>query len=58
MIPGEIIIAQGDNSFHAGRQTVTLKVANTANRSAQVGWRSHFFEANPFLRPPGAGFRP
>ena len=53
MIPGEIILADGDIELNAGRATVTLTVANTGDRPIQVG------SPLPFLRDqPGAGLRP
>ena len=50
MIPGEIITAAGDIELNAGRETVTLEVANTGDRPIQVGSHYHFFETNPALR--------
>ncbi|MCU0832497.1 MAG: urease subunit beta [Rhizobiaceae bacterium] len=50
MIPGEIITPQGDITFNAGRDTVTLVVANAGDRPIQVGSHYHFFETNPALR--------
>jgi urease subunit beta len=49
MIPGEIILADGDIELNAGRKTVTLTVANTGDRPIQVGSHYHFFETNPAL---------
>ena len=50
MIPGEIITADGDITLNAGRETVTLDVANTGDRPIQVGSHYHFAETNPALR--------
>jgi urease subunit beta len=50
MIPGEIIVADGDIELNAGRKTVTLTVANTGDRPIQVGSHYHFFETNPALK--------
>jgi urease subunit beta len=50
MIPGEIIPAEGEIELNAGRQSVTVTVANTGDRPIQVGSHYHFFEANPALR--------
>jgi urease subunit beta len=50
MIPGEIILADGDIELNAGRKTVTLTVANTGDRPIQVGSPYQFFETNPALR--------
>jgi len=49
MIPGEIITAPGDITLNAGREAVTLMVANTGDRPVQVGSHYHFFETNPAL---------
>jgi urease subunit beta len=50
MIPGEIIVADGDIELNAGRKTVTLTVANAGDRPIQVGSHYHFFETNPALK--------
>ena len=50
MIPGEYFLGDGDIEANAGRQTVQLTVANTADRPIQVGSHFHFFEANRGLR--------
>jgi urease subunit beta len=49
MIPGEVIVADGDIELNAGQTAVTLHVANTGDRPIQVGSHYHFFEANPAL---------
>ena len=49
MIPGEMQVAEGSIELNAGRRTVTLKVANTADRPIQVGSHYHFFETNDAL---------
>ena len=50
MIPGELIIKDGEIELNAGRPTVTLSVANTGDRPIQVGSHYHFFETNPALK--------
>jgi urease beta subunit len=50
VIPGEIILGEGDIVAFHGRQTVELLVANTGDRPIQVGSHCHFFEANRALR--------
>jgi urease beta subunit len=50
IIPGEIILGEGDIVAFNGRQTVELIVANTGDRPIQVGSHCHFFEANRALR--------
>ena len=50
VIPGEIILGQGDIVAFKGRQAVEMIVANTGDRPIQVGSHCHFFEANRALR--------
>jgi len=50
MIPGEVIAADGEIELNAGRETLTLSVANTGDRPIQVGSHYHFFETNEALR--------
>jgi urease subunit beta len=50
MIPGEIFPADGAITLNAGRETVTLIVANSGDRPIQVGSHYHFHEANAALR--------
>ncbi len=60
MIPGEVFPAEGDLELNAGRETVTLEVANTGDRPVQVGSHYHFFETNEALdfdRAEARGFR-
>ncbi|WAL62786.1 urease subunit beta [Thermocoleostomius sinensis] len=49
MIPGELLVEPGDIELNAGRETVTLSVANTGDRPIQVGSHFHFFEVNQAL---------
>ena len=50
MIPGEYILGDGDIEANAGRRTIELTVANTADRPIQIGSHFHFFEVNRALR--------
>jgi urease beta subunit len=50
VIPGEVILGEGDIVAFNGRHTVELIVANTGDRPIQVGSHCHFFEANRALR--------
>lgn len=50
MIPGEVITAPGEIELNAGREPVTLTVANTGDRPIQVGSHYHFYETNAGLR--------
>lgn len=49
MIPGELLVEVGEIELNAGRETVTLAVANTGDRPIQVGSHFHFFEVNAAL---------
>ncbi|REC57903.1 urease subunit beta [Rhodosalinus sediminis] len=49
MIPGEILTPDAEIELNAGRETATLRVANTGDRPVQVGSHYHFAEANPAL---------
>ena len=49
MIPGEIMVADGDLTLNEGREPVLLMVANTGDRPVQVGSHYHFAETNPAL---------
>jgi urease subunit beta len=60
MIPGELRAAPGEIELNAGRETLSVNVANTGDRPIQVGSHYHFFETNPALdfdRAPTKGFR-
>ena len=60
MIPGEIIVADGDIELNAGRKMVIVNIANTGDRPIQIGSHYHFFETNPALefdRDASYGFR-
>ncbi|WP_059103663.1 urease subunit beta [Shouchella shacheensis] len=49
MIPGEYKVASGDIEINAGRQTKTIRIANTGDRPIQVGSHYHIIEANKYL---------
>jgi urease subunit beta len=60
MIPGEVLTAPGEIELNAGRERVSLTVANTGDRPIQVGSHYHFYETNPALafdREKARGFR-
>ncbi|MGE0515068.1 MAG: urease subunit beta [Hyphomicrobiaceae bacterium] len=60
MIPGEIIVADGEIELNEGRDTIILSVSNSGDRPIQVGSHYHFFETNPALifdRDKTRGFR-
>jgi len=48
--PGEVMPAPGEIVLNAGRQAISLRVTNLADRPIQVGSHYHFIEANPYLR--------
>jgi urease subunit beta len=49
VIPGEVITKDGEITLNAGREAITLAVANTGDRPVQVGSHYHFFESNAAL---------
>ena len=49
MIPGEVITAEGSLTLNAGREVLTMTVANTGDRPVQVGSHYHFAETNSAL---------
>ena len=49
MIPGEILAEPGEIELNAGREAVTIEVANTGDRPIQVGSHYHFFETHDGL---------
>ncbi|OBS09294.1 urease subunit beta [Acidihalobacter prosperus] len=60
MIPGELLPAEGVIEINAGRETRSLRVANTGDRPIQVGSHYHFHETNgalDFDREAARGFR-
>lgn len=60
MNPGEMLIESGDIELNVGRQTATVKVANSGDRPIQIGSHFHFYEVNPalqFERQFGYGMR-
>ncbi len=60
MIPGELLIDDGEHVLNAGRRTVTVVVKNTAERPIQVGSHYHFAETNgalSFNRAAARGMR-
>ncbi len=60
MIPGEMLIDEGEIELNVGRETVTVTVANTGDRPVQIGSHFHFYEVNDalaFERETARGFR-
>jgi len=49
MIPGELILDEGEHALNTGRPTVTLVVQNQSDRPIQVGSHYHFAETNGAL---------
>lgn len=50
MIPGELLIDEGDIEINAGRETIKVSVANSGDRPVQVGSHYHFYETNSALK--------
>ena len=60
MIPGELVVGDGDIEINVGRERVSIAVANRGDRPIQVGSHYHFFETNDALdfdRARARGFR-
>ena len=61
MIPGELILDDGEHLLNTGRRTVTVVVQNQSDRPIQVGSHYHFAETNGALgfdRAVAQGMRP
>ena len=50
MVPGELILDEGEHALNPGRRTLTLVVRNAADRPIQVGSHYHFAEPNGALQ--------
>jgi len=50
LIPGEVLLGEGDIVLLEGRDLVSLTVLNTGDRPVQVGSHFHFAEANDALQ--------
>ena len=60
MVPGEMLVEDGEIELNAGRRTLTVTVRNAGDRPVQVGSHFHFAEANEALefdRAAARGFR-
>lgn len=60
MIPGELLVDNGEITLNEGRDTRRVRVANTGDRPIQVGSHYHFYETNralEFDRENTKGFR-
>ncbi|NER22056.1 MAG: urease subunit beta [Symploca sp. SIO1B1] len=49
MIPGEMLVQEGEIELNAGRPTLRLSVANRGDRPIQIGSHFHFYEVNEAL---------
>ncbi|MEV0969299.1 urease subunit beta [Microtetraspora glauca] len=49
MIPGEIVYGETPVPLNPGRDRISLRVVNTADRPIQIGSHYHFAAANPGL---------
>jgi urease beta subunit len=50
VVPGEVLLGDGDIVAFQGRHTVEVAVSNIGDRPIQVGSHCHFFEVNRALR--------
>lgn len=49
MIPGEVLLGEGDIPLNAGAARTTLRVTNTGDRPIQIGSHYHFAQVNDAL---------
>tara|TARA_B100000073_G_C23710165_1_gene563954 strand:- start:48 stop:365 length:318 start_codon:yes stop_codon:yes gene_type:complete len=49
LIPGELIIEEGQIELNKGKEVTVLSVSNTGDRPVQVGSHFHFYETNNAL---------
>jgi urease subunit beta len=49
VVPGEVLLGEGDIGLNHGAPVTVLAVVNAADRPIQVGSHYHFAEANPGL---------
>lgn len=60
MIPGQMMVQEGEIEINAGRAVCSVTVANTGDRPVQIGSHYHFAETNAALvfdRQAARGFR-
>jgi urease subunit beta len=60
MVPGELLVDDGEIELNAGRRRIALTVRNAGDRPIQVGSHNHFGETNAALefdRDAARGFR-
>jgi urease subunit gamma/beta len=50
LLPGEVLLGEGDVMLLEGRDLISLTVLNTGDRPVQVGSHFHFAEANEALQ--------
>jgi urease subunit beta len=50
MIPGEVLVKDGELTLNANRDTRRITVANRGDRPIQVGSHYHFYETNNALQ--------
>lgn len=50
IVPGEVLLGDGDVELLAGRALISMTVLNTGDRPVQVGSHFHFAEANEALQ--------
>ena len=49
MVPGELLIDDGEHAINTDRRTLSLLVKNASDRPIQVGSHYHFYETNAGL---------
>ena len=49
LVPGEMIVEDGELILNANGKAIEIEVANTGDRPVQIGSHYHFFEVNTAL---------
>ncbi len=60
VVPGELLVDEGEIILNQGRKVIRLQVANSGDRPIQVGSHYHFYETNSALqfdRAAARGYR-
>ena len=50
MIPGEILVREGEIVLNVGRSTLKISVSNSGDRPIQIGSHFHFYDVNSALK--------
>lgn len=50
LVPGEVLVTEGEIELNAGKETKVITVVNSGDRPIQIGSHFHFFEVNKALK--------